>query len=660
MRSIASAGELKSGINSVTGQLESMPLPPNDIHDRRASNRVRAQLHHVHSAGAWMPWAGAGMALAIWAGAGLWLLTTLGPAGIFAQPPLLLAGAAAVFVTPGVALICAGFMARESRRTREANAIVLTSARLLLEPASHARSEITSIAEAVSRETQHVNKALSETRTRMDALKQDIEASVTSALKAAEIVRADSEVLVSRMNSERQNLTELAEAIRNQADSFAKAIPRHAQLLAEASRSAQDEVRRAEETIDQRLRGIEDTSRRLAERIGQLDTMGAESRKRAQNLAGALMRLDEQLVQSTRMVDAARGAGEMATAAAKNTADSLRDAMSDALDTALKAAETINARSAAASEEAQKAMARLQEVGQKAEATTRAAGLAAQAQADAAEARIRNMPEAQPHMAPPNLNQHVATVSYNGFETHNGEDNALLLDRPVSLHGAETVQAPAQKPTAHAHAEYANRNAPPPPVQPRPAPAAHPVNYQPVTVHHGAPNGGAPNGRDASLSWRDLLTGIEELDPAPRPIQSHIQTSPQYQAQPQYQPQYQAIQQPARPHPDPGRLLDRLGEAGVRLPIVKASDLRRIASASHQGEWQRRRATRDLAPGEIQRVSRLLDSDRDLQSAARIFIANEGPLALKTLALADRTRDDAAPRLSAYLLLDAALSGAAF
>ncbi len=106
---------------------------------------------------------------------------------------------------------------------------------------------------------------------------------------------------------------------------------------------------------------------------------------------------------------------------------------------------------------------------------------------------------------------------------------------------------------------------------------------------------------------------------------------------------------------DAGSIIDRLDRGGVRLHVVKASDLRRIANAAHQGERQRRRAIRDTAPSEIQRVTRMLEADHDLQHAARTFIAAEETDALRVLSTAERSREDAAPRLSAYLLLDAAL-----
>src|SRR5690606_21300375 len=166
-----------------------------------------------------------------------------------------------------------------------------------------------------------------------------------------------------KRSSERQTLTQLAESLRNQSESLAKAIPRHAQMMTEAARAAQEQVRGADEGMTPRLRAIEEASGRLAQRIEQIDTMGAGSRKRAQNLAGALMRVAERLVRSPRMVEAGTKAGELAPAATRATAESLRGAGSDALGSALQATETINERSAQAAENAREAMVRLKEAG---------------------------------------------------------------------------------------------------------------------------------------------------------------------------------------------------------------------------------------------------------------------------------------------------------
>ncbi len=642
---------------------------PRQHHHRR----LTTQLEAARTAGAWMPWAGAALAILLWGGIGVWLVATLGIDGIMKQSPLVLAGGFAAVFAPGLALISAGVMARESARSAQANAIVLSSARLLLEPAESSREEVSSLAEAVARETQMLNHALHDTRARLDALKGDIEGSVSAALKAAEIVRADSEVLVHKMGSERQSLTQLAESLRGQADSLAKSIPRHAQMMAEAARAAQEQVRQADTTLDQRLRDMNETSGHLAQRISQLDTMGAESRKRAQNLASVLMRLDEQLVQSTRMVEAATKAGELASAATKSTAESLRDTVSDALASALKATETINSRSAQAAEEGRKALSALTAAGTQAEATTRAAAHAARAHADETEKRVNqlsdtlfrtatratNAAEEGLERARARIEKASLLVGRMKGETETSSVDDLILEPEEITRVVAAATQPLPQP-AHADQPFPLFGARPtatavPPPAPPPQPQPQPIQREPVPqalaarddrilsiVRNDRPDDELVLDRPMALrraperdpifdddmppsaSWRGLLSGMDGI--APHGQEQHA-----------------------------GAIIDRLDRAGVRMPAVKASDLRRIANAAHQGERQRRRATRDTVPSEIQRVSRLLESDRDLQHAARNFVAQEEPDALRALSLSDRSREDAAPRLSAYLVLDAAL-----
>ncbi len=621
-----------------------------------------------------MPWAGAALALLLWGGIGAWMVATIGFDQIMAQPPLVLAGGFATLFATGLSLICAGVMAREGARSAEANQVVLTSARLLLEPADVARGEVTSLAEAITRETQTLNKALSDTRSRLDGLKHDIETSVQSALKAAEIVRADSEVLVHKMSSERTSLNQLAESLKAQAEGLAKSIPRHAQMMSEAARAAQDQVRQADETLDQRLRDLHETAGHLAARIDQMDTMGAESRKRAQNLGGALMRLDEQLVQSTRMVEAATKAGELAHAAAKSTAESLRDTVSDALGSAMKATETINAKSAQAAEDARSAMISLKDVALQAEATTRAATIAARQHADETEKRANQLSDSLFRVATRATNaaedglerarariekaslligqmrddHHDRGSSVDDLilepEKHVTIDEMVLQPEPVKpLLPPPTAQTqrpqtplfavPSPKPTASGAFDDPAWN-------PQRGDGAHDEELVLNTIAgpRAVPNPpvdpfresyGGDRTAASNSTWRGLLSGIEEVAPQ---VREH----------------------------SAGQMIDRLDRAGVRLQhVVKASDLRRIATASTHGDRQRRRAIRDVAPIEIQRVARMLETDRELQLAARTFISNEEPDALRVLSMAERAREDAAPRLSAFLLLDAALGASA-
>ena len=624
--------------------------------DRRVNTRIRAQLETARTAGAWMPWAGAAIAVMLWGAIAIWMIATLGIEGLMNQPPAILAGGVGVLLATGLTLICAGVMAREGARSSQANAIVLTSARLLLEPAESSREEVSSLAEAIARETQAINRALGETRNRLDGLKGDIEVSVTAALKAAEIVRADSEVLVHKMGSERQGLAQLAENLRHQSDTLAKAIPRHAQLMADATRAAQEQVRQADATLDQRLRDMNETAGHLAQRISQLDTMGAESRKRAQNLASVLMRLDEQLVQSTRMVEAATKAGELAAAATKSTAESLRDMVSDAIGSALKATETINSKSAQASDDARQAMTLLKEAGLQAEATTRAATHAARAHADETERRINqlsdtlfktatkatNAAESGLERARARIEKASLLIGRMKEDSETSSVDDLILEplapapapapAPVPEPVLQLPPAPAPsplfaKPTAAADAAWFNQKPRPAPAPPKPDPAAdrelvldRPVSARQAPVYDPF----AASESKPITSWRGLLGGVDE-------VSAQVEET------------------------SAGAIIDRLDRGGVRLRVVKASDLRRIANAAHQGERQRRRAIRDTAPSEIQRVSRMLEADRDLQHAARSFVAAEEPDALRVLSMAERARENAAPRLSAYLLLDAAL-----
>ncbi|HEV7689536.1 MAG TPA: hypothetical protein VGO52_01875 [Hyphomonadaceae bacterium] len=672
---------------------------------RRPQERVKAQLEAAHTVGSWMPWAGVALAVMLW-GAALILMFAGGPA-VLSAPPAVLAAGVGVLLASGIAMICAGVMARETSRSAEANRIVLQSARLLLEPAQTAREEITSIAAAVTTETQNVNRALADTRSKLDGLRKELESSVTMALKAAEVVRADSEVLVHKMSSERQSMAQLAESLRNQSESIAKAVPRHAQMLSEAAKAAQDQVRKADETLNARLRSLDETAGHLGSRIDQLDTMGAESRKRAQNLAGALMRLDEQLVQSTRMVEAATKAGELATAATKSTAESLRDAVSDAIGGALKATEQVTASSARASEDARIAMAQLKETGLQVEATTRSAAIAAKNQADETEARVRRLMQVvlsegskAGHVAETDLvdraRQRIEKASKLIGKMKSDDQpkpikqpsiDDMILDPPAFELRAEPTQQPlqrasapdgrngngqadreplfardagrqadplfaapqteddflldkpvngrAQRPAASANydaprdptaddlvlnnnvTQLRGRSAQPILPETRPPPQAFDPLFPPERVSNGG--NGAP--------WRDLLNTVEEV-----PEQRRAASA--------------------------GSMIDRLDRAGVRLGgMVTAQDLRRIASAASQGDRYRRKATRDVAPGEIQRVARLLETDRDWQMAARSFVSAEEADALRVLAVSERAREDAHPRLSAYLLLDAALGG---
>lgn len=613
--------------------------------------RIAARMERARRAGSWMPWAAGAAALVGWGGAAALAWSTLGPDRLLALDPLTLAGGAMIALAPGLALITAGFMARESKRSSEANALVLSSARLLLTPAESSRDELASVASVIAREAEVMNEAVARAEARFSALRTSVDASIGAALKAAETMRTDSDALVARLGGERDSFVHLAEALRSQSEALADAIPRYARTVSDAAQSAQHEVASAEETLDQRLRGMEDAARRLGDRVDQLDTMGAESRKRAMSLIQALSALDDHLKQSGRIVEDARRAGELAAGTARTTAGALSSATFEAMEQARRTSEEISEKAQAAAALAQAALDRLKSAGVEAEATIRSAGLAARAQADDTEQRVNRLAS---HLF--NAVARATHIAEAGIETARRripEDPAAfdpleVEDAPpfpaAEPEPAEPPRPAFHKPTASAAVETAMRDAVTPArileglnAKPRPngdrsmtSPAIPliPPRGEPISAPaalHFPPIGEAEPADEEPLSWRDLLNGLDGRDPAPDGDPSTV-------------------------------LLKRLADAGVRLSdAVKAQDLRRIASAAHLGERQRRRAIRDVAPGEIQRVVRLLEDDRDLEAAARRFVAAEEPAVLRLLSGAERVREDADPRLSAYLFLDAAL-----
>lgn len=143
-------------------------------YSKLSSRSSGVQFERARSAGGWLPWAASFIAIAGWAGAGAYAAATVGLDALLKQPPLMMAAEGLLGFVPGAVIIVAGFMARESVRTRETNAIVLTAARQLLAPVDSARSDIGSIAEAVAHETQSLFTAVDEARTRMTALKSDL------------------------------------------------------------------------------------------------------------------------------------------------------------------------------------------------------------------------------------------------------------------------------------------------------------------------------------------------------------------------------------------------------------------------------------------------------------------------------------------------------
>ncbi|MGB3627019.1 MAG: hypothetical protein WA989_14405, partial [Henriciella sp.] len=103
-------------------------------------------------------------------------------------------------------------------------------------------------------------------------------------------------------------------------------------------------------------------------------------------------------------------------------------------------------------------------------------------------------------------------------------------------------------------------------------------------------------------------------------------------------------------------VIHRLMDSGIRLnEIFRPRDKKRIASAARKSEGMRRKAIVDAAARQVQRVQKRLDIDGQLMTMAREFLAMEEPDALMALDKTCHSSKPASARLSAFLLIDAAL-----
>ena len=161
--------------------------------------------------------------------------------------------------------------------------------------------------------------------------------------------------------------------------------------MVEAAKSAGEEVAKADDSLEARLKAMEAGTTQLAEKLENLDRLALDAGKRTEALTYAIARVEEKLDQSQRTVDQAVRAGEMAAAAAGTTGDALKDAVSAALDGARDATYAIQTRTREASEEAARALAALRAAGEEAALSIRAAGQAARAETGMTERRATQM-----------------------------------------------------------------------------------------------------------------------------------------------------------------------------------------------------------------------------------------------------------------------------
>jgi len=106
-------------------------------------------------------------------------------------------------------------------------------------------------------------------------------------------------------------------------------------------------------------------------------------------------------------------------------------------------------------------------------------------------------------------------------------------------------------------------------------------------------------------------------------------------------------------------VIRRLETSGIALAnSFRPKDKRKIAGAAKKGEMPRRQATRTVARHLMDKVTYGVDNDPRFAELARDFVSLEALDALAALERTQKSNRNASPRLSAFLLLDAALGPA--
>lgn len=620
-----------------------------------AAQRIEA----VRGAGRWMPWAGLVLSLFWWGAVAAALVMVFDLDWVLAQPPMTLAVGAMIAVLPGLLVIMASFMARETVRSAAANSLVLQSAAHLLDPVDATASRAEVLAQRIASSAGEVDQSMSGALAAMKALAGEI-GDERLRLESVTYAAADNARDLSRqLGAERSALETLIRELKSQGDMLNEAIPRQAEMMVGAAKAASEEIGRADAALDARLSGMRESADLLAGELGKLDHLASDAHARSETLLRALARIEESLSTSRQTVDMAVRSSEVAVSAAGKTGEALQAAIASALDDARRAAQEIQRRTREASEDAALQIANLRQSAEQAAAALKTVGNAARAESDLTERRLAQASDA--------LRRAVSL-----------EDRASATRSPAPLD--ETLFAPPP-------GRVGVPASPPRQVddelfEAAPAPSVAPPSPLPqVRLPLTAPS--VPQARPAELRLgaspevRRETPAAEPFDP----LEEDEEIVGAGDATSGFLPAQTAA--PADPEPrnaawssilndmdraETGRLpreqtaemvIRKLETSGIALSnIFRPKDKKKIAQAAQRGEGQRRGAISSAAGSEINRVEARLRADPELNRLARDFVTMEAPDAIAALERTQRSNRNASPRLSAFLLLDAAIGEA--
>ena len=597
-------------------------------------------------------WTAIGAAVLWWIAAFAGVYAYLGSPGLSALPLVsVIAGAAALFL-PGLLILLAGFLARANARAAAANSVVLEAAARLIAPMETNGREAQSFAGLMKTSAGEVDRAMAHALSSMKAMSGEISEERQRLETVSHETARQATELSKRLNTERSALQMLAEQIENQSKQMSEAIPRQAEQMQASARQAAEDIAEADASLETRLNELRDAGATLSDRVAALDEMAVAATKRSESLIFAVSRMEEKLEQSRRMVDQALRASEMVAASASTTGDRITEAVSAAMENARTASRDIQMEAREAAEKAAESLATLKRAGEEAAAAVREARRDADELARLQVSVERETQEPAP-MQEPTFTHTQSVETDDVFDDEippqpdpeprqTESDNDLFGGNDVTPSPYQTDENDVEPEKDGQKAED-DRSSARRRWKDRMPPYLKPVGGNEA---RDVADDEDEEDTDAARAPEAPIDRSEPADPGRRERWSSILAD---------------VARDERPHlpreENAEEMIHRLMESGIRLTdIFRPRDKKKIAAAARKGDGIRRKAVVDAAARQVQRVQKRLDTDSDLMLMAREFLSVEEADALSALDKTSHSSRNASARLSAFLLIDAALS----
>ncbi len=536
---------------------------------------------------------------------GLWVFavlagafTLLGPQQLMALTPIQLGALGACGLLPAVMAWFSGAAAREGARARAEARRLADAADRLMSPSQSAENSTRKLAAAVRGEITHLDRALEQTMSRLKEVDGLIARQAQTVGDMAGQAKAGAGFVISGMERERDELMKISRDLTAQAQTIGDSISKHTRVISDAARMAEQEVRAADQALDNRLTSFGAAAALITDRTQALSGAAQASADSALRLETALSNALDVLAKATSLTDAARQSAVDASVAANSTAGAVRDTTQRAIDDAKRAADLIRGEAVNVEREAATALERLRDAADAA----RTAAIGARTAVEAAETRPQ--PQRSQRRAPE------------------------IRPDPREQEWRDPDAAPY-----------------------RPSPNEY--GRQPARDESmfGEPPSSPPTAPGSQWTWKELLSNVDESGtPAPPPRPQRQRSAPADNHQPQRAMQPMAD---ARTAGAASPAAESIELAGLHLnEVFSGSALERIAQRARAGTQARRRAVKDAAPEAVRRLAEHLAHDPRANQEAMQFLRTDGARIAELLGRGRAAMGAETTR--AFLLLDSA------